>query len=155
MKIRLLFLVLALTLSACGSPPPKVNLALYQKATASRQLPSAQTWLSLDGETGSGWSPGADLPQWIEIDLGAPATISSIRLLVNQPGGGISHHILYLARENHSFRQVAEFNEEFHTGDWLIYAPNQSLTGVRYVKVETLEGANWVGWLEIQVWGRP
>jgi len=155
MKTRLLFMIFLLTLAACGNPAPDVNLALHQQASASQEELSAHAWLSVDGMTGSGWSPGAALPQWIEVDLGRFVSVSTIRLLVNQPGGGVSHHTLWVAGEDHTFRQVAEFNEEFHTGDWLIYAPDQVMQGIHYVKVETLEGAQWVGWLEVQVWGQP
>lgn len=142
-------------LSACGSQPTaKVeNLARSQPATASQSFVSAPTWLSFDGETGSGWSPQAPLPQWIQVDLGSPATVNEIRLLVNQDVSGRSVHAIWVGGTPDTMKEVQRFDQVTSTGDWLVYTPESPIKGIRYVRIESLEGTNWVGWLEVQVLG--
>lgn len=142
-------------LSACGSQPTvKVeNLARSQPATASQSFVSAPTWLSFDGETGSGWSPQATLPQWIQVDLGSAATVNEIRLLVNQDVSGRSVHAIWVGETPDDLRQVQRFDQITSTGDWLVYTPESPIKGIRYVRIESVDGTEWVGWLEVQVLG--
>jgi len=150
-----LLLVPLFILSACASQPPsKVeNLALYQTATASVFFVSASPWLSVDGETGAGWSPQAPLPQWFQVDLGSAATVNEIRLLVNQPVSGRSVHAIWVGGTSGDLTEVHRFDQVNRTGDWLVFTPATPLRGIRYVHIESLEGTEWVGWLEVQVLG--
>lgn len=145
----------SLLLAACGSQSVGrvENLALYQPGMASQSFVSAPPWLSFDGETGSGWSPQANLPQWLQVDLGSPATIYSVRLLVNQDVSGRSVHILWVGGSADDLRQVQRFDQVTSTGDWLVFTPPSPLKNIRYVRIESVEGTDWVGWLEMQVLG--
>jgi len=142
-------------LSACASPTagPIENLALYQTATASVFFVSASPWLSVDGETGSGWSPQAALPQWFQVDLGRAASIREVRLLVNQPVSGRSVHAVWVGGNASDLTEVHRFDQVNRTGDWLVFTPATPLQGIRFVRIESLEGTEWVGWLEVQVLG--
>ena len=61
------------------------------------------------------WGAGAFPEQWLMIDLGAPSTIGSIRLLVGQWPAGRTVHQLYAAGADGAMRLLVEFNE-LHPG---------------------------------------
>lgn len=128
------------------------NLALNQSATASNSLQSPAN-MAVDGNTSTGWGAGAGAPQWIEIDLGAPATITRIRLLVTQHPYGDTLHRILVRSVNSDFSEVVRFEQYTNTGQWLVFTPEEPLPDVQIVRIETLNSPSWVGWLEIQVLG--
>jgi len=64
--------------------PKHGNLALRQTTSTSNSEAKRPSKYAVDGNTSTDWGSGDFPPQWIEIDLGAPATITEIRLLVTQ-----------------------------------------------------------------------
>ena len=128
------------------------NLALNQSTRASNSLQSPAT-MAVDGNTSTGWGAGAGVPQWIEIDLGAPATITRIRLLVTQHPYGDTLHRILVRSVNGDFSEAFRFEKYTYTGLWLVFAPEKPLEDVQIMRIETLQSPSWVGWLEIQVLG--
>ncbi|MBN1409412.1 MAG: discoidin domain-containing protein [Spirochaetales bacterium] len=62
-------------------PPSTTNIALNKIATSSSDENSGTTANNaVDGNTGTRWSSAFSDPQWIQIDLGATASISSVVL---------------------------------------------------------------------------
>ena len=61
------------------------------------ELPTEPASQAVDGSAEQ-WGAGAFPEQWLMIDLGAPSTIGSIRLLVGQWPAGRTVHQLYAAR---------------------------------------------------------
>ena len=129
-----------------------VNLALNQSTTASNSLQSPAN-MAVDGNTSTSWGAGAGAPQWIEIDLGAPARITRIRLLVTQHPYGDTLHRILVHSVNGDFSEVVRFEQYTSTGQWLVFTPETPLEDVQIVRIETLNSPSWVGWLEIQVLG--
>jgi hypothetical protein len=63
------------------TPSPTTNLALGKPASASSSENAASgPGLAVDGNTGTRWSSTFSDPQWLQIDLGANATISRVVL---------------------------------------------------------------------------
>lgn len=130
------------------------NLAYGKPARYSSALPGYPGALAVDGDPGTLWNSGAGPVQWIEIDLGAAYAIQSIRLLISQYPAGMTVHRLrgrgpdpdspYITL--HTFSGVTTDNAA------LEITPPQPWSGVRYVRVETLESPSWVAWREIEVY---
>ena len=77
-----LLLVLVPSLFVGASPVKQtVNLALNKPATASSALGANTAALAFDGNPGTRWESlqGVD-PSWVQVDLGATYTISSVKL---------------------------------------------------------------------------
>jgi hypothetical protein len=66
------------------SPIALSNLAYQKTVTASGSRPDAPAGNAVDDGMGLVWNAGGFPPQWIQIDLGAPAVITEIRLQVEQ-----------------------------------------------------------------------
>lgn len=139
------------------TPPPNLpksgNLALNQSTSTSNSESGRPSKFAVDGNTSTDWGSGNFPPQWIEIDLGAPATITAIRLLVTQyPSGTTIHRILARAIDA-EFTEVHQFEQFTSTGQWLVFKLPQPLENIQIVRIETIKSPSWVGWIEIEVIG--
>jgi hypothetical protein len=107
----------------------------------------------VDGNTGTDWGSGDFPPQWIEIDLGAPATLKSFRLLATQyPNGATVHRILVRSPQG-EFTEVHRFDQYTSSGSWLTFKLAEPIENIQFVRIETLKSPSWVGWVEIEVLG--
>lgn len=142
---------------SASTPPPELpasgNLALNQSVTASNSLTENPVRFAVDGDESTHWGAGDGPTQWIEVDLGAPATITEIRLLVSQYPEGNTLHILRARGETGNYSEIHRFNQPTRDGDWLVFQPGTPLQNIRFVRIETLESPSWVSWFEIQVLG--
>ena len=133
-----------------------IELARLASVTASSPGVEGPPSVAVDGLPATSWSAGNDAPQWIELDLGAAATVESVRLLVAQYPNGPTTHVVSLldgARAAIATQTLAGTTSD---SDWLQVEIGSPLEGVRYVRVETTASPSWVAWREISVLGeRP
>ena len=92
---------------------------------------------------------------WIEVDLGAPATIETLRLVVSQSPPGRTVHVVSGGPSRTQLRPLHTFEGTTDFGDELVWTPPEPLTGIRVLRIETTVGPSWVAWLEIEAIGRP
>ncbi len=132
--------------------PSSGNLALNRKVTASmsQQNPPA---LAVDGDETTFWGAGDFAPQWIEVDLGAPATITKISLRVGQSPDGDTQHSILAGETRNDLTEIHLFDQLTHDGDWLVFQPRSPLTQIQFIRVETLTSPSWISWFEIQAFG--
>ncbi|HEX5014228.1 MAG TPA: discoidin domain-containing protein [Candidatus Limnocylindrales bacterium] len=130
------------------------NVALGADVRASDSAPGQGPELAVDGDEGTGWIAGAGPPGWIEIDLGEPATIDEVRLIVNQSPAGRTVHVVSGGPSRAQLTELHTFEETTDFGDALTWSPGQALTGIRVLRVDTTVSPSWVAWLEIEVMGR-
>lgn len=108
----------------------------------------------VDGSLDVGWNAGNYAPQVVEIDLGEPSTIHSIRLLIGQYPNGNTRHVIFGLGPGASEPEVLHVFEGFTTdGQWLTYTPETPWEGVDRIGVGTVASPSWVAWFEIQVLG--
>ncbi len=140
-------------LTSSPDRPATGNLALNQSTRASHSLQSP-AGMAVDGNKVNGWGSGDYPPQWIEIDLGAPATVTSIRLLATQYPYGDTVHRILVGGPQGALSEVFRFEQYTHTGQWLTFTPETPLDQIQIVRIETVSSPSWVGWLEIEVLGQ-
>ena len=129
------------------------NLSLGATAIASRSLPAETPEKAIDGLADTQWGAGFDALQWIEVDLGMPARISEIRLMVAQFPEGNTIHIIKVRSADGNFSEASRFNQMTRSEDWLIFKPETPLENIQIVRVETTRSPSWVAWKEIQIFG--
>jgi hypothetical protein len=126
---------------------------LNQAVSASNSEAARPARFAVDGNISTDWGSGDFPPQWIEIDLGAPATIQAFRLLVTQsPNGNTVHRILVRAPDG-EFTEVHRFAQSTSSGNWLIFRLPEPMRNIQFVRIETIKSPSWVGWVEIEVMG--
>ena len=129
------------------------NLSLGASVRASRALPDESPEKAIDGLADTQWGAGFDATQWIEVDLGKPARISEIRLMVAQFPEGETTHIIKVRSANGSFSEAVRFSQNTRSEEWLVFTPPAPLEDIQIVRVETTRSPSWVAWKEIQIFG--
>lgn len=121
--------------------------------TASSSLPDSPPSAVLDGNSETIWNSGAGPEQWIQIDLGAPSTLSTIRLVVSQFPAGETVHQIWVGAEPNNLTLVHEFNGFTTDPDILEFTQTSPLTKIQFIKIITTQSPSWVAWREIEVIG--
>jgi hypothetical protein len=127
---------------------PNPDLAYRRPVTASSALPDQPASNAVDG-TGAQWGSGGDAPQWIEIDLGAPVALGSLRLTVAQYPDGPTVHELYGGTTSPATTLLHTFSGSTAEGQVLTQTFSSPPT-VRYLRVLTTGSVSWVSWREVE-----
>lgn len=129
------------------------NLALEKSVKASRQTADNPAWMVVDGNPSTWWSAGDSPPKWIEIDLGDEYSVSEFRLTTSQYPAGQTVHKLWVkgTGTGNEYRLLTTFIGNTQDGNTLTFAPDTSVRGVQFVKVETVTSPSWVSWRKIEV----
>lgn len=133
--------------SALDVPRYKAWIDTYRRVAGERLA-----FFQVDGSYETAWGAGADAPQWLEIDLGAPATIGQLRLVVAQSPAGETHHVVYGRDAAGALRVLAELRGETGDGDVLTITPPAPWAGIRAIRIETVSSPSWVAWREVEAW---
>jgi hypothetical protein len=108
----------------------------------------------VNGSRADWWGSGSPPPQWIEIDLGGPRTVSLIRLVASQSPAGRTVHQVWAGPAADRLRLLHTFSDDTEDFEVLEFKPTPSLEGVRFVRVVTTQSPSWVSWREIELIGR-
>ena len=119
-------------------------------ATASKSTPKDLPNLAFDANPMTVWSSGDGVPGWIQIDLGQPTTISTIRLNVSQFPPGPTTHQISAGPTPDTLAPLGTLDG--NTTDGQVLELNKSASNVRYVKIETVKSPSWVAWREIEIY---
>jgi len=138
----------------------ETNLALNAPVTATAFLPGFEPEKAVDGidalDLDNWWSAGADAPQNIEIDLGAPSDITRIRLVASQFPAGETLHLV-LGRRPGDTRNIilGQLAGETTDGQEFVLTDGAPWSGIQTIIVQTIKSPSWVAWREIEVFGIP
>ena len=127
------------------------NLALGMRVQASRSLPDQKPSGAVDGDTKTWWVAGDVAPQWIRIDLGKPATVNMIRLVVTQSPAGNTLHQVWAGSAGDQLSLVHVFEGYTEDGQVLEFKPDTPIENIRFILIATRQSPSWVGWKEIEV----
>lgn len=134
-----------------GQAPAPATKTSYPSVTASTYLPESPPSKAIDGDIETIWNSGAGPEQWIQIDLGQPAIVSAIRLVISQYPQGETVHQLWAGNEANSLTLIHEFRGFTTEPNTLEFQPSPPLTDIRYIKVLTTQSPSWVAWREIEI----
>jgi predicted amidohydrolase YtcJ len=120
-------------------------------ATASRSLPDQPPSNALDGSIDTAWSAGSHPEQWIQIDLGRPRPVSSIRLVTSQYPDGQTVHQIWGGADENNLVLLHEFSGITTDNQTLEFQPSAPLQGIRFIRIVTTQSPSWVAWREIEI----
>ena len=142
----------------CDPPPPATgNLAYERPATASSFEDTDEFYApprnAVDGSEATWWTGPDEGPQWIEVDLGAPASIDRIRMIteVGADTPLVVEVSLLDADRNEVGSRRLETTEAARRLD-LDDPFDAPVDGVRYVRATTFR-EGWAIWHELEVYG--
>jgi len=133
-------------------PPPiragwtLVDHPVVDAVSASREFEPAAR--AVDRDLDTAWIAGEGPPQWIELDLGSPGRVESIRLLVSQHPAGFTVHQIYAGPGPDPAQLIAEVSGETVSGQWL-----EVDLGVeaQFIRILTPDTPSWASWFEIEI----
>lgn len=117
--------------------------------TASATLPTDGPNLVCDGELSTKWNSGAVAPNWIQLDLGQPTTISKVRLNVAQSPSGPTTHQISAGPTPDKLTLVEALDGNTTDAQWIEL--NKPINNARYLKIETIKSPSWIAWNEIEI----
>ena len=128
---------------------PLVNIS-PASATASNSYDSAHVpAMAFDGDPNSAWM--ATFPtQWVEVDLGAPTVLRSIRLLTGQSPDVQTTHVVTGGVDPAPTNVLQTFSGVTTNSQWLEFKPNSPSPPVRYIRITTTVSPSWVAWRELE-----
>lgn len=134
----------------------KDNLARAAHATASSSIVSQGPELLVDGRIGyeNSWVAEQGPPQWIEVDLGGPARIEAIEMLVSQPRTAGTLHRIWGRASDGDYQLLGEVTGETNNHQVLRIDPDPPWSGIRYLRIETVKTPSLAAWQEIQIFGQ-
>jgi len=105
--------------------------------------------MAIDGNPSTVWL--TPLPtQWIEVDLGAPVVLRSIRLLTNQSPDGQTTHVITGGTSPAPATLLQTFSGATTDQQWLTVTPSSPLPPTRYIRITTIASPSWVSWRELE-----
>jgi hypothetical protein len=130
------------------------NIALGRPVQASAAEPGAGPERVVDGDAGTHWSAGGGPPQWVEITLDGPSTLTAIRLTPAQfPAGETTHRVTGWI--DGDYVELAEIVSTTSDGEAIDLTASSPWQGVERIRVETSASPSWVAWYEIEVFSGP
>jgi dipeptidyl aminopeptidase/acylaminoacyl peptidase len=125
------------------------NAAAWRPTTASRQEPTNPSVLAVNGRLDDYWSSGSYPPQWIEVDLGSPTRVASLRLIAPDLPTGASVLVLGRGPEGDAYRLLHEFHGPTVFKQALGYTPKQAWRRIRYVRIQIPIANVFIGWIAL------
>jgi serine/threonine-protein kinase len=118
-----------------------------QVSASSGQDPGAAT----DGNEQTAWNPAGPAPQWIELDVRSPITLSSLELVPSQPREEPTIHEIWATTLSGDFLPVYTYRGTTADGQKMLVRLDQPVDDVVRVRVVTVMTGGGVGWREIRL----
>jgi hypothetical protein len=133
-------------------PPSPIPEPIQSRlATASTEDPSAPATAAIDGDPITAWHAAFGVPQWIEITLETPSTVTEVLLLIAQPEPGISRHTIQVGQAGAALHVMGVVDQQTADGNVITFKPATPLTNVERIRIETLATPANAGWYEVIV----
>jgi cysteine-rich repeat protein len=151
----------------------EINLAVNRPVTASLSHPSAPAPNAVDGlaclpsENNQtcmvpAWNAGSYPPQWLEVNLQEPTTLTAIRYQPDMTGMGLVtegldvEHLFSVKKEGSSvFVPLTTFTGTVDSTKWITIPLAPPEADVRYLKIEvtSISPNSWVALYELELYG--
>lgn len=135
-----------------GSPVAGVQIpTTLMKVTASSTAVGSSPSFAIDGNQSTSWMSVGGAPQWIEINLGRPYPLLSMRLLVNQFPAGKVTHTVFAGPSPNPKPAIYTYSGMAQAGQWIAFSLSTAIPNVQYVRILTTQSvSSFIGWSEIQ-----
>jgi len=105
--------------------------------------------MAVDGNASTVWL-NTFPTQWIEVDLGAPVVLRSIRMLINQQPDGQTTHVITGDANPAPTNVLQTLSGATADQQWLTFTPSSALPPTRYIRITTTASPSWVSWRELE-----
>lgn len=106
---------------------------------------------AIDGDPVSAWHAAFGVPQWIEIALDTPSTVTEVLALIAQSEPGISRHMIQVAQGDGVLHLLGIVDQQTDDYDLIRFNPATPMENVERIRIETLDSPSNAGWYEVVI----
>jgi hypothetical protein len=106
---------------------------------------------AIDGDPVTAWHAGFGVPQWIEIALDTPSTVTEVLALIAQSEPGISRHTIQVAQGDGVLHILGIVDRKTKDHELIRFNPATPMENVVRIRIETLDSPSNAGWYEVVV----
>lgn len=106
---------------------------------------------AIDGDPVTAWHAGFGVPQWIEIALDTPSTVTEVLALIAQSEPGISRHTIQVAQGDGVLHVLGIVDQKTDDHELIRFNPATPLENVVRIRIETLDSPSNAGWYEVVI----
>jgi hypothetical protein len=106
---------------------------------------------AIDGDPVTAWHAAFGVPQWIEIALDTPSTVTEILALIAQSEPGISRHMIQVAQSGGALHLLGIVDQQSDDRDLIRFNPATPIENVERIRIETLASPSNAGWYEVVI----
>jgi hypothetical protein len=99
------------------------------------------------------WNSGWYAPQYVQLELQVPSTITAVALRVAQLPDGVTHHQLFAGPSANPTTLVRDINGITYSNEWINITFSPPLTNIQYLLLSTISSPSWVAWGKFLVFG--
>ena len=136
------------TPTSAPSAPVEVRLGAVNASTEDDSGPAAA---AIDGEVATAWHAAFGVPQWIEITLETPSTVTQVLLVIAQGEKGATRHMIQVAVTGQPLQVVGVVDQQTEDGDAIRFRPETPIANVEKIRIETMASPSNAGWYEVIV----
>jgi F5/8 type C domain-containing protein len=137
-------------ISASPSVPPSGPIRSLA-VSASTEDETGPASAAVDGDRVTAWHAAFGVPQWIEIGLDGPTTVTSVELLIAQAENGPTRHMILVAVTGQALQVVGVVDRQTTDGEAIRFAPEAPIENVERIRIETMASPSNAGWYEVIV----
>ena len=146
------------TAEAPTGAAPTPTTAIPAEAAISSHLvgvssedPEGPASAAIDGDIVTAWHAAFGLPQWIEIGLDGPSTVTSVVLFIAQSRDGPTRHMFQVTVSGRAPQVVGIVDRRTTDGEKISFRPVTPIANVERIRIETMASPSNVGWYEVIV----
>jgi F5/8 type C domain len=136
-------------LDATAEPPPPTPASFSSHLVGASSEGTGPASAAIDGDPVTAWHASFGAPQWIEIALDTPSTLSELLLIVAQSEPGISRHMIQAAQTGGPLKVLGVVDQQTDDGEELRFNPATPIENVERIRIETLASPSNAGWYEV------
>jgi F5/8 type C domain-containing protein len=134
-----------------AAPPPALPASFASHLVGASSEGAGPASAAIDGDPVSAWHAAFGVPQWIEIALDKPSTVTEVLALIAQSEPGISRHMIQVAQADGVLHLLGIVDQQTDDHDLIRFNPATPMENVERIRIETLDSPSNAGWYEVVI----
>lgn len=132
-------------------PPPALPASFSSHLIGASSEGAGPASAAIDGDPVTAWRAAFGVPQWIEIALDTPSTVTEVLALIAQSEPGISRHMIQVAQSDGALHLLGIVDRQTGDHDLIRFNPATPMENVERIRIETLASPSNAGWYEVVI----
>ena len=136
---------------ATSAPPPALPASFRSHLVGASSEGNGPAAAAIDGDPITAWHAAFGVPQWIEIALDTPSTVTEVLALIAQSEPGITRHTIQVAQADGVLHLLGIVDRITDDHELIRFDPATPMENVERIRIETLDSPSNAGWYEVVI----